>query len=118
MRNRLFVSSLLFSLFSELFSQAPRSLQVVTVSPRGEVQTIDQVQMIVATFNQAMTALQEAPADESTGPLIITPAIPGKYRWQGTSTFSFIPGKPLPHATAYTTCRNEIGDRPDLRIGS
>ncbi len=88
----------LFLLASVAFG---RQLSVVTTAPRGATTSIDQSQTILAVFNQPMAALQAVPSDTSIGPLRITPAVPGKYRWQGTSTITFIPAKNLPYATAF-----------------
>jgi len=71
-------------------------------TPRGQTQSIDQYQTFVATFNQPMVPLREVPEDEGTGPLIIEPAVPGKYRWMGTGTLTFIPAQRLPYGTLYT----------------
>ena len=78
-----------------------QEVKIVVTSPLGQTSTIDQSQQIFATFNQPMVPLKEVPEDEATGPLLIVPAIQGKYRWLGTATIAFIPEKPLPSATAY-----------------
>jgi uncharacterized protein YfaS (alpha-2-macroglobulin family) len=89
-----FVASLL------LFSQ--QELRIVSVTPTGQTSRIDQSQMITVTFSEAMVPLQEVPQDASSGPLKIEPKVKGTYRWQGTSTLSFIPNNNLPQATAYS----------------
>lgn len=84
------------------YGQSPPAATVVSVTPRGPTQTLDQSQMISVTFNQPMVPLQELPQDEGTGPMVITPTVKGKYRWQGTTTLSFIPEKNLPYSTLFT----------------
>ena len=71
-------------------------------TPRGLAQSVDQYQTVVATFNQPMVALKEVPEDEGTGPIIVEPAFPGKFRWMGTATLTFIPARRLPYGTEFT----------------
>lgn len=74
---------------------------MIVSSPVGRTRTLDQTQTIAVTFNQAMTPLRDVPQDEETGPMSINPPVKGKYRWQGTSTLTFIPSEKLPYATEY-----------------
>ena len=83
-------------------AQQPKPVQVVVSSPLGRTRTIDQTQTISVTFNQAMTPLRDVPQDEESGPMLINPPVKGKYRWQGTSTLTFIPTGSLPYATEYS----------------
>ncbi|HTP13110.1 MAG TPA: Ig-like domain-containing protein [Bacteroidota bacterium] len=83
-------------------AQQNQKLSLTVTTPLGLTQTPDQYQTIVATFNQPMTALREVPEDEGTGPMIIEPAVAGKYRWMGTATIAFIPAKRLPYGTLFT----------------
>jgi hypothetical protein len=94
---------LLLSCIADIaFGQQQRDVAVTVSTPRGLAQSVDQYQTIVATFNQPMVALKEVPEDEGTGPMIIDPAVPGKFRWMGTATLTFIPAKRLPYGTEYT----------------
>jgi len=94
---------LLASFFAgSVHSQQQRDVQVLVSTPRGPTQTIDQSQTIVASFNQAMVPLREVPADDDTGPMVIDPPTPGKYRWMGTTTLTFIPKTRLPYSTLFT----------------
>ena len=77
-------------------------VEVLFSTPQGEVDSIDQVDAILAGFNQAMVWLQPIPADENAGPLQIQPRVEGKYRWKGTATLAFVPAKPLPYSTRFT----------------
>ena len=82
------------------FSQQTE-LRIVTMSPRGETPTSDQSQTIFVTFNQPMVPLQAVSTQDGSTVMRISPAIPGKYRWMGTTTLAFIPSKPLPRATHF-----------------
>jgi hypothetical protein len=89
---------------SHLFchEQPQGDLSVLLVSPRNELQSIDQANIILVAFNRPMVALQQVPTGEGTGLFKIEPAIIGKFRWMGTSTLTFSPSAQLPYATAYT----------------
>ena len=101
--NKLALRILFFSCLASIaFGQQQRPLAVTVSTPRGQSQSVDQYQTIVATFNQPMVALKEVPEDEGTGPMIIEPSVPGKFRWMGTATLTFIPAKRLPFGTEYT----------------
>ncbi len=94
------ILAFIFAVVSLMFSQ--QDLRIVSVTPTGQTTQIDQSQMITVTFSEPMVPLQEVPQEELTGPLKINPPAVGRYRWQGTSTLSFIPQKNLPYASAYT----------------
>lgn len=103
MRNIILLSfSLILSVTSMVVPQTSGKVELIITTPMGETQTIDQTQMIVATFNQPMVPLREVPVNEDSGPLLIRPTVSGKYRWQGTRTLSFIPADRLPYSTEYT----------------
>ncbi len=80
---------------------AAAELQILSVSPKGTVQSVSEAQSIIATFDRPMVSLQATPEDLSEGPLTIRPAVLGKYRWLGTSTLSFAPLDTLPLATEF-----------------
>ena len=84
-----------------VYTRQFQRVDVVAVTPRGETSSIDQSQAISATFNQPMVPLRAVPVDEEAGPMRLTPAVQGKFRWLGTSTLSFIPARNLRNATAY-----------------
>ncbi len=103
MRNIILLSfSLILSVTSMVVPQTSGKVELIITTPMGETQTIDQTQMIVATFNQPMVPLREVPVNEDSGSLLIRPTVSGKYRWQGTRTLSFIPADRLPYSTEYT----------------
>jgi alpha-2-macroglobulin len=86
----------------QTFAQQTQPLSIVIATPKGATATLDQTQSIVVSFSEPMVPLREVPTDESSGPMTITPAIKGKYRWMGTRTLTFIPADSLPASTAYT----------------
>lgn len=97
------MKKILFLIIVSSISLFPQQeLKIVSVTPTGQTARIDQSQMITVTFSEAMVPLQESPQNEISGPLKINPPVRGKYRWQGTSTLSFIPDQDLIYATAYT----------------
>ncbi|HEY6951137.1 MAG TPA: Ig-like domain-containing protein, partial [Bacteroidota bacterium] len=96
------VSILIILLCTSVTLGQQQGVSVVVVTPLGQTQSFDQYQTIVATFNQPMVALAEVPQDEGTGPMIVEPAVAGKFRWMGTSTLTFIPSKRLPYGTQFT----------------
>ena len=98
------ISILLFPLFLLVFqsSAQQKDLSVVASSPQGIITSLDQSQTISAVFSDPMVALEAVPADEGTGPIIVQPAVKGKYRWMGTITSTFIPDAPLPYSTSFT----------------
>ena len=102
MNNSALRIAILLCLGSIAVGQPQRDVTVMVSTPRGQTQSIGQYQTIVATFNQAMVPLREVPEDEGTGPMVIEPAVPGKYRWMGTQTLTFIPAQRLPYGTEYT----------------
>jgi hypothetical protein len=91
---------LLFTLNEPLSAQG--NLSVVAVSPTGAVFSIDQVDAISITFSEPMVPLSSVSKETSIGFMNFSPSIRGKYRWQGTSTLTFIPEKRLQYSTAYS----------------
>ena len=81
---------------------AQQSLQIMVVSPTGTVNSLDQVEAIAVTFSEPMVALQAVSNNQTSGFIEISPKVSGVFRWQGTSTLTFIPSKRLEYSTAYT----------------
>ncbi len=72
---------------------------VVFGAPKGA--TIDPSE-ITLVFNRPMRPLDLA-ENQAAPPVIIKPAVPGRWNWVGTSGLQFIPeGRELPRATEYT----------------
>ncbi|HEY4000583.1 MAG TPA: Ig-like domain-containing protein, partial [Candidatus Xenobia bacterium] len=76
-------------------------LEVVFKSPAGPEYSTEGAPTIVATFSQAMVPLGEVTQDGGLKALQISPPLPGRYRWIGTRTCTFIP-EHLPYATHFT----------------
>lgn len=75
-------------------------LEVVRHNPSADK---DVVQSVSVTFNQPIVPLTSLDAlDAITPPLELSPKVPGKYRWLGTKTVSFVPDEPLPAATQFS----------------
>ncbi len=92
---------LFWSLFTIMATSKANDLQILSVSPKGLVQSVSESQSIIATFDRPMVPLQATPEDLGEGPLTVRPAVPGKYRWLGTSTLSFTPLDTLPLSSQF-----------------
>ena len=89
-------------LFISCFSLAgAEPLQVVSVSPKGDVSHAGK-RAIQVTFNQPVVALSEKNAfAQGNCPLVITPAVAGTCRYTGTQTLQFEPAENWKNATEY-----------------
>jgi uncharacterized protein YfaS (alpha-2-macroglobulin family) len=98
------IQSILFVLAAMLFFGAGLfgEVKILSTTPSGRTDGTDAAALVAVTFNQPMVALQQLPEGDGTGPLIISPEVKGKFRWQGTSTISFTPSEPLKSASSYT----------------
>jgi uncharacterized protein YfaS (alpha-2-macroglobulin family) len=74
-------------------------LEVLRYAPEGDVPLAPHLSV---TFNQPMVALTDHATASKTVPVRLTPDIPGKWRWVGTSTALFEADPRLPMATSYT----------------
>jgi uncharacterized protein YfaS (alpha-2-macroglobulin family) len=75
-------------------------LTVVRAAPRGEVQLGAEV---TVTFSQAMVPLSTVGNVEAReAPVVISPRIPGRWRWLDVRTVVFTPEGRVPFATEYT----------------
>ena len=83
-------------------AQTP-ALTVVNTAPRGELATLDQANEIRIVFSEPMVTLGPVPAKVTAPFVTIKPAIPGTFRWAGTTVLIFTPdaARPLPYATRY-----------------
>ena len=97
-----------------------RNLAVVSAGPTGEVASLAEANEIRIVFSEPMVALGRIPAVVRPPYVTISPAIPGAFRWSGTTILIFTPDAktPLPFATRYDVTVDAIGDsrqRPDAR---
>lgn len=72
---------------------------VVFGAPRGELTGFGQVTLV---FNRPMQRLEIADAPTAEPPVILRPAVPGRWQWVGTSALVFLPTGSLPQATEYS----------------
>ena len=79
---------------------AGAGLSVVAARPQGPM--MGEVRPTI-TFSRPMVALGalEGEADPARG-ITIAPAIPGAWRWLGSTSVEFVPKGPVPYATAFT----------------
>ncbi len=83
---------------------APPALTVVSSGPSGTLASLDQASEIRIVFSEPMVTLGRIPSVVDAPFVTITPAIPGAFRWAGTTTLVYTPDpkQPLPFATTYT----------------
>ena len=83
-------------------AQAP-ALTIVSSGPQGEIANLEEANEIRIVFSEPMVALGRIPATPEAPFVRITPAIPGAFRWSGTTILIFTPDpkRPLPYATHY-----------------
>jgi uncharacterized protein YfaS (alpha-2-macroglobulin family) len=95
--------ALLYTLAPGVATQS-LSLRILDAAPRGELRQIGDASEIRVVFSEPMVALGRVPSDPTPPWIHITPAIPGAYRWSGTTILVFTPdpSTPLPHASRYT----------------
>ncbi len=81
----------------------PRTLTVVSAGPTGEVASLAEANEIRIVFSEPMVALGRIPAVVRPPYVTISPAMPGAFRWSGTTILIFTPDAktPLPFATRY-----------------
>ena len=84
-------------------ASGPDPLRVVSVGPEGEVASLAEANEIRVVFSEPMVTLGRIPARVTAPFFRIQPALPGTFRWSGTTTLIFTPAseRPLPYATRY-----------------
>ena len=80
-----------------------RNLSVVSAGPTGEVASLAEANEIRIVFSEPIVALGRIPSAVRPAFVTIAPAIPGAFRWSGTTILIFTPDAktPLPYATRY-----------------
>ncbi|MBL8136558.1 MAG: Ig-like domain-containing protein, partial [Acidobacteria bacterium] len=83
---------------------AAPALTVVSSGPSGALASLDQANEIRIVFSEPMVTLGRIPAVVTAPFVRMTPAIPGAFRWSGTTMLIYTPDpkQPLPYATTYT----------------
>ena len=84
-------------------AQTAPALTVINTGPQGEIANLNEANEIRVVFSEPMVALGRIPANPSVPFVRISPAIPGSFRWSGTTILIFTPDpkEPLPFATTY-----------------
>jgi alpha-2-macroglobulin len=79
------------------------SLSIVSTGPQGEIQNIAEAREVRIVFSEPMVALGAIPERVLPPYVHISPALPGTFRWSGTTILIFTPDpkRPLPYATTY-----------------
>ncbi len=79
------------------------NVTVVSAGPTGEIASLAEAREIRIVFSEPMVELGRIPAVVRPPYVTITPAIPGAFRWSGTTILIFTPDAktPLPFATRY-----------------
>src|SRR3954471_23974539 len=82
---------------------AGRPLTVVSAGPSGEVTALAEANEIRVVFSEPMVTLGQIPSPVRAPFFRISPAVPGAFRWSGTTILIFTPDakKPLPLSTKY-----------------
>ncbi|MEO5894319.1 MAG: MG2 domain-containing protein, partial [Vicinamibacterales bacterium] len=83
-------------------AQTP-ALTVVSAGPQGEVANREEAKEIRIVFSEPMVTLGRIPATVTVPFVKIMPALPGAFRWSGTTILVFTPDpkRPLPFATQF-----------------
>ena len=78
-------------------------LTIVNAGPQGEVDSLAEANEIRIVFSEPMVALGRIPARVQPAFFKIEPAVPGAFRWSGTTILIFTPDakRPLALATTY-----------------
>ena len=78
-------------------------LTIVNTGPHGPLDRLEQANEIRIVFSEPMVTLGRIPNPVIAPFVRITPAIPGTFRWSGTTILIFTPDpkRPLPYATSY-----------------
>jgi uncharacterized protein YfaS (alpha-2-macroglobulin family) len=78
-------------------------LAVVSTAPQGEVASLAEANEIRVVFSESMVSLGRIPSEVHPAFFKISPAVPGTFRWSGTTVLIFTPDpkRPLSYATNY-----------------
>ena len=96
--------SLLFSFGTVGWSEAQTRLTVVSGRPAGETSDLGESREVTVVFSEPMVALVRIPNPVTAPFFKIQPALPGTFRWSGTSILIFTPDPKvaLPFSTRYS----------------
>lgn len=89
-------------LFALTATGQQQELKILSATPKDRLASVEQAHAITVAFNQPMVPLAAVASQRGDGIISMVPSFPGKFRWMGTSTLSFIHDRPLPRATFFT----------------
>ena len=98
-------------------------LRVLTHGPEGEVASLEEAKEIRVVFSEPMVTLGRIP-DRVTAPFFrVSPALPGTFRWSGTTILIFTPDPQAPAAVRDQIRRHhrhvrDRGERPEARAAA
>lgn len=103
MRRRAIACLLFTSLALVTYAQGP-ALTVLEADPTGPLAQLSDANEVRIIFSEPMVAMGRVPSNPQVPWVTIAPAIPGAFRWSGTTILVFTPDPavPLPYATRYT----------------
>ena len=98
-----FAIALVSGLPGLVVAQERAALTIVNAGPTGEVASLAEANEIRIVFSEPMVALGRIPAQVRAPFVSIKPAIPGSFRWSGSTILIFTPDpkRPLPFATRF-----------------
>jgi uncharacterized protein YfaS (alpha-2-macroglobulin family) len=94
----------LYSVSAEAQTRRPEAgLTIVNAAPQGEVASLGEANEIRIVFSEPMVTLGRIPDRVQPSFFRIAPAVPGTFRWSGTTILIFTPDpkRPLSAATTY-----------------
>src|SRR5262245_29845004 len=94
---------LAFLFFAAAAAAQDTALRIVNTGPQGPLTDLAQANEIRIVFSEPMVTLGRIPSPVTAPFARIAPAIPGTFRWSGTTILIFTPDpkRPLPYATSY-----------------
>ena len=100
----LLLAVVVFHVFPPQVATQSADLRIISAGPTGEINQLQDANEIRIIFSEPMVTLGRVPSNPSPPWIRIAPAIPGTYRWSGTTVLIFTPdpSTPLPYSTRYT----------------
>ncbi|MCJ7679627.1 MAG: MG2 domain-containing protein, partial [Candidatus Aminicenantes bacterium] len=77
-------------------------LNITFFGPEGQTAAPHETEQLVVMFDRPMVPLEALPEGRGASFLKIAPSVPGRYRWLGSRTLTFVPEKRFPYATEVT----------------
>ncbi|MBU4495858.1 MAG: hypothetical protein KJ874_11245 [Acidobacteria bacterium] len=77
-------------------------LKITFFGPEGQTAAPHEAEQLVVMFDRPMVLLEALPEGRGSSFLKISPSVPGRFRWLGSKTLTFVPEKRFPYATEVT----------------